>query len=242
MFNSSIQRIQKEQFQPGFWGPFVSPFYFARKGLYESMVVLARHIHGKTLDVGCGKKPYENLFNSNEYIGLEYDTPENRRLKRADFFYDGVSFPFENDEFDSVVCNQVLEHVFTPDQFVSEIHRVLKDQGALLLTVPFIWDEHEQPFDYARYSSFGLKSLLNRNGFDVIEQRKTLTDARVIFQLINAYLYKITVTKNRYINLITTILLMSLINIMGVLISKVLPFNQDFYLDNVVLARKRCEL
>jgi hypothetical protein len=118
----------------------------------------------------------------------------------------------------------------------------LKDQGALLLTVPFIWDEHEQPFDYARYSSFGLKSLLNRNGFDIIEQRKTLTDVRVIFQLINAYIYKITATKNSFINIGISIFLMSPINIIAVLISRVLPSNQDLYLDNVVLARKRSEL
>lgn len=229
---------RRQMFFPGVGGIFINPFYFARKELAKHVGDLAGHVVGKTLDVGCGKKPYERLFNSTQYIGLEYDTPENRESKNADFFYDGNSFPFPDKYFDSVVCNQVLEHVFTPDQFVLEISRILKAGGALLLTVPFIWDEHEQPFDYARYSSFGLKSLLNRNGFDVIEQRKTLTDVRVIFQLMNAYLYKITNTKNRYLNLIAAMFLMSPINIMGVLLSKLLPSNLDLYLDNVVLAQK----
>ena len=58
------------------------------------------------------------------------------------------------------MCNQVLEHVFNPDDFVREIARVLKPGGALLLTVPFVWNEHEQPYDYARYSSFGLRAFL----------------------------------------------------------------------------------
>lgn len=92
--------------------------------------------------------------------------------------------------YGGVICNQVLEHVFNPDLFLQEIFRVLKPGGKLLMTVPFVWDEHEQPWDYARYSSFGLRSLLERNGFIVDEQRKTNADARVLFQLINAYLYK----------------------------------------------------
>ena len=232
----------KQQFYPGILGLFINPFYLARKGLVEAIGSLSHHVGGKTLDVGCGKKPYEKLFTTSQYIGLEFDSPDNRDLKKADFFYDGVTFPFTNDEFDAIVCNQVLEHVFTPDNFLLEIHRVMKDEGVLLLTVPFIWDEHEQPFDFARYSSFGLKSLLNQNGFDIIEQHKTLTDVRVIFQLINTYIYKITATKNGFFNLGVAILLMSPINIIAILTSWVLPSSQDLYLDNVVLARKRSEL
>ena len=100
-------------------------------------------------------------------------------------------FPFESEQFDSVLCNQVLEHVFNPDFFISEISRVLKPSGKLLLFVPFVWDEHEQPNDYARYSSFALKFMLEKHGFRLISQIKTCADATIIFQLINAYLYKI---------------------------------------------------
>lgn len=230
---------RRQMFFPGVCGVFINPFYFARKGLAKHVGDLAGRIVGKTLDVGCGKKPYEKLFSSTQYIGLEYDTPENRESKNADYFYDGNSFPFPDNFFDSVVCNQVLEHVFTPDQFISEIFRVLKDGGVLLLTVPFVWDEHEQPFDYARYSSFGLKSLLNRNGFDVIEQRKTLTDIRVIFQLLNAYIYKITMTRKGLLNHLLVRLLTAPFNILGEFMSWITPHNPDLYLDNVVLARKR---
>jgi len=226
-------------FFPGVGGIFINPFYFARKGLATHIGDLAGYIVGKTLDVGCGKKPYEKLFNSDEYIGLEYDNAENRESKNADFFYDGRTFPFPDESFDSVVCNQVLEHVFTPDQFLLEISRVLRDHGALLLTVPFVWDEHEQPIDYARYSSFGLKALLNRNGFDVIEQRKTVTDVRVIFQLLNAYIYKSIMTRNSWLNHLLVRILTAPFNIFGELLSWITPRNPDLYLDNIVLARKR---
>src|SRR3546814_19368424 len=91
---------------------------------------------GPMLDVGCGTKPYRELFELEEYIGLEIDSPSARTQSRADYFYDGKKFPFEAEIFNSVLCNQVLEHVFNPDDFLQEIHRVLREGGMLLLTVP----------------------------------------------------------------------------------------------------------
>lgn len=228
----------KQQFAPGLLGAFVNPFYLARKGIYREMRSMAPHVSGRILDVGCGRKPYESLFQATEYVGLEVDTPENRANKNADYYYDGRRMPFDDGAFDAVVCNQVLEHVFQPGVFLGEINRVLKSDGKLLLSVPFVWDEHEQPWDYARYSSFGLSSVLRDSGFRVLIEKKTLADLRVIFQLINAYLFKITVTRSVLANLAVTAGLMSWFSVAGELLAKVLPSNGDLYLDNIVLAEK----
>ena len=239
MLKSIKKAISRRQFQPDVLGLLVNPFYFARKGLYDSINSLAGHVSGRVLDVGCGNKPYEKLFKCSRYVGLEIDSPQNRNNKKADFFYDGTTFPFKNSEFDSIVVNEVLEHVFKPSDFLSEINRVLKPNGMLLLTVPFCWDEHEQPNDYARYSSFGLKSLVERAGFSLIEQRKTMNDLRAIFQMLNGYIYKKTATRSFSVNLLTTFFLMAPFNIAGELLSRILPRNDDFYLDNVILAKKK---
>ena len=105
------------------------------------------------------------------------------------------------------------------------------------MTVPFIWDEHEQPFDFARYSSFGIKYLLEQHGFQIVSLQKSINDIRVIFQLINAFLYKKILTKNPYFNLLLTIIFMSPFNILGEILSLITPKNNDLYLDNIVLAR-----
>lgn len=227
-----------EQFNPKYVGLFVNPFYFARKDLYQNVSDLILNLKGKLLDVGCGSKPYQSLCQVDEYIGLEIDDEGNRNHNYADVFYDGKTIPFANNTFDSILSNQVFEHVFNPNDFLKEVNRVTKMGGLFLMTVPFVWDEHEQPYDYARYSSFGLKHILGENGFEIVEHRKSNNGLEVIFQLINDYIYKKTVTKNGYLNLLFTLLFMAPINMIGLIFSKILPRNNDLYLDNIVLAKK----
>ncbi len=232
-------RIQNEQFYPTPpFGILVNPFYFARTGLLADIKHFSHLIYGKVLDVGCGSKPYKKIFPCKEYIGLEIDTPETRRRGFADMYYDGKTIPADAGSFDCIIMSQVLEHVFNPDSVLQELRRVLRNEGRLLLTVPFVWDEHEQPSDYARYTSFGIEYILNKNGFRVIEKRKTLADTRVLFQLINAYLYKVLMTRNYRANLLISLLFMSPINLLGTVLWRLLPRNEDLYLDNVVCARK----
>ena len=228
----------RQMMHPGVLGILTNPFYFARRGLLLGIREFASQVHGRVLDVGCGNRPYEQLFDASEYVGLELDTPENRLTKTADVYYSGTVFPFEPNSFDSVVCNQVFEHIFEPEAFLREIGRVLKNQGRLLLTVPFVWDEHEQPRDFGRYSSFGLRALLSRNGFEVLELRKTVDDIRVIFQMLNAYIFKKTCVRNPYLSLLLTLILIAPFNLAGTVLSWLTPRNEDLYLDNVVLARK----
>ena len=121
---------------------------------------------------------------------------------------------------------------------MAEIARVLKTDGMLLLTVPFVWDEHEQPFDYARYASFGLIRQAHKSGFNIIENHKTLADIRVLFQLLNAYLYKVLANRNKYLKLLLTLLLMAPANILGTLLYRLFPANPDLCLDNIILAKK----
>lgn len=231
--------LKKQDFNPDWLGLFVNPFYFARKGLYKHISELAKQIQdGKLLDVGCGSKPYQTLFNVKQYDGLEYDTEANHKNKSAEFFYDGHRFPFENESYDNVISTETFEHIFNPDEFLSEINRVLKNGGKLLLTVPFVWDEHEQPHDFARYTSFGLKHLLEKHGFEIVEYRKSVNNLGVIFQLINDYIYKKLIKNSSRVHRVIVNAMCSIFNISGVIFTKITPENNDLYLDNIILAQK----
>jgi len=242
MTHNLSKLIREQKFNPGFLGVFINPFYFVRRELFKSTSLLSPHIKGKILDVGCDNKPYQKLFtHAKEYIGLELDSPENRKKGEANVFYDGKHFPFGDSTFDSVVFTQVLEHVFNPDEFLNEINRILKKDGNILLTAPFIWDEHEQPHDYARYSSFGLGHLLKKHGFQIIKSFKMVDDIRVIFQLINCFIYKLLPPVKSYrFRLCLYVLLISPFTILGIFFSLFFPKSRgrDLYMQNVILAQK----
>lgn len=229
---------RRQDFFPGFLGVFLNPFYIARFGLLKSIKEFGPELSGNLIDIGCGTKPYRTLFDVKSYVGLDIDSTRTRRQGIADYFYEGKGFPLDDSVFDSALCSQVLEHVFNPDEFLSEINRVLKDGGRFLLTVPFVWDEHEQPYDYARYSSYGLRALLEKNQFNVIQHRKIGADASLIFQLSNAYLYKVTLGLPRSIRILSTVTVMALITILGLIAGKIFPDNPDLFLDQVILAEK----
>lgn len=240
MLNQIKQFVQNQGFNPGVAGILVNPFWIARRGLAKGVAKYAPLCSGPLLDVGCGSQPYKSFFSISDYVGLEIDSAQSRAMNLADFYYDGLTFPFGDSSFNSVLCNQVLEHVFHPSQFISEINRVLKTSGYLLLTVPFVWDEHEQPFDYARYSSFGLNSLLVNHGFEIVKHEKINSDFSVIIQLINAYIYKI-LPNDPKTRLLLCVLLMAPVTAFGILLAKILPINPDLYLDQIVLAQKKGE-
>jgi SAM-dependent methyltransferase len=233
MKNFLLKIYKKQQFNPTFLGIFFNCAYLLRKEISENIAFFAQSFSGKLLDIGCGTKPYKRFFNVGEYIGLEYDTEENRQCKNADFFYDGKNLPFEENSFNGVIATQVLEHVPDPDLFLKEIKRVLKKGGLLLLSMPLIYNEHEKPFDFFRFTSFGTEKLLGDNNFEIIELRKLNKSVKVLFHLLNCYISQNF--KNVYVNYF----FISIFNITGILLDKILPKDNDLYSDIMVLAEKK---
>lgn len=234
------EHLIKNEFNPGLTGLFTNPFYFSRKGLFKAISTNSGFIKGKVLDVGCGSKPYKNLFSWVEYTGIDIaQNGHDHQNEEIDIYYDGKNIPFNSGEFDSAVSFEVLEHVFNPDELLKEIHRILKNEGILMITVPFVWDEHEQPYDYARYSSFGLKFLFEKNGFELLKQERINNTLSVIFQLMNAYLFKILLKRRSvFMKYLLTFIFCAPVNIVGSFFSKILPRNDDLYLDNIIVAKK----
>jgi SAM-dependent methyltransferase len=163
------KKLQKEAFAVSPISIIVNPFYIIRNGLYKAISKQAINLTGEILDFGCGKKPYEHLFvNAETYIGVDIKiSGHDHKNSKVDKFYDGKILPFPDNSFDSVVSFEVFEHIFNIDEVLLEIRRVLKPNGQLLITIPFAWDEHEAPFDYARYTSFGIKNILEKNLFEI---------------------------------------------------------------------------
>ncbi len=130
---------------------------------------------GKVLDVGCGEKPYRHLLThepsrATSYLGL--DLPGNK-YSEPDLAWDGITIPLPTNNMDSVMLTEVLEHTPDPQTVLQEAARVLKPNGFLFLTVPFIWPIHCVPYDEFRYTPFALLRFLETAGFVDIEIKAT---------------------------------------------------------------------
>ncbi|WP_195912062.1 class I SAM-dependent methyltransferase [Candidatus Contendibacter odensensis] len=122
------------------------------------------YLCGRMLDAGCGNQRYKEMFKFDDYVGLEV----NDRF-RPDVVGDLRYMPFKNEEFDSILNNQVLEHIDDTHKVFSEFYRLLKPGGYLCITVPFISRIHEVPHDYWRISEYGIRYLFEKHGFKEIE-------------------------------------------------------------------------
>jgi SAM-dependent methyltransferase len=75
---------------------------------------------------------------------------------------DSLQLPFKHNTFDTVLCTQVLEHVRNPFSMMEEIGRILRPGGHVILTLPAAWPLHEEPYDFFRYTKYGLRELAGR--------------------------------------------------------------------------------
>jgi SAM-dependent methyltransferase len=119
-------------------------------------------MQGKVLDVGCGESPYAHLLTSAaSYTGIDivYADQFGMNAKNDIMTFDGSTLPFSDQHFDHIICTEVIEHVQHPTAFVAELRRVLKSDGTLVATIPFSARVHHEPFDYQRFTIWGLKRL-----------------------------------------------------------------------------------
>ena len=227
------------QFFPRPWDLWINTFYISRKHLVGEIRSLVPALEGKVLDFGCGSKPYQQLFVGKKLVGVDIAESGNTyRGNQIDFFYDGKTLPFEDNSFDSIFSSEVFEHVPNLEEILAELRRVLKPKGKMLITMPFIWDEHETPYDFTRFTSFGFAKLLKKNGFEVIEQRKTGSSVDTITQLIAAYVASWFYGFNIYFQILLCTLIVSPVLILGCALARVLPSRNSLYLNNVILVQK----
>jgi SAM-dependent methyltransferase len=167
-----------------------SPNWLISRALYHSVEQSLKYAAGMVVDIGCGSMPYRPLFETTRtikhYIGVDYlATKHNRDAALASniindsifprqepaLFATALVLPFTSNSLDTLVSFQVLEHVPDPNKMIAEVYRVLKQEGVTIISTNFIWPLHEEPFDFFRFSKYGLAYLFEQNGFEIIELR-----------------------------------------------------------------------
>jgi SAM-dependent methyltransferase len=237
---SVYQRLRdKSHFIPGISGMFLNPVYLMRRTLADSIRSTASEISGVLLDFGCGSRPYECLFTVEKYIGLDIEVSGHPdECKKADIYYDGKHIPLPDGSVDNVFSAEVFEHVFNAPELFKEIHRVLKPGGRLILTCPFVWPLHEQPYDFARYTPFALKTMLETAGYQSVRTVSSGHPVEVIAQLHLVYLNQLFGNSIPILGAILKIALCTLFNVPARILSHFLPNDGTLYLNNLAIATK----
>ena len=136
-------------------------------------LVTANELRGKCLNAGCGEGLYSEFLESfkeiTEISNMDLKLPSipQQRTDPRHKAYQGslTSIPFEDETFDACLCTEVVEHIEEDNLAISELARVLKPGGFLLISVP----TPPAPYDPAHvregYTLEELSQLLTKNGF-----------------------------------------------------------------------------
>jgi SAM-dependent methyltransferase len=143
--------------------------YLIRSSIRDFLLKEKPNLNGRFLDFGCGEMPYRKMLTEGsaikEYIGLDLEAATAKRINKPDLTWDGITIPLPDSSIDCAMATEVFEHCSDPELVMKEIQRVLKPNGFLLFTVPFLWPLHEVPYDEYRYTPFSLERHFKKSGF-----------------------------------------------------------------------------
>jgi SAM-dependent methyltransferase len=176
------------------------------------------------VDVGCGRAPHRKFVTCEKYIGVDIED----RGGVHDVLLADVSrgIPLSDHSADLVICTETLEHTKEPLFVVREIYRITKPGGKVILTTPMVWPVHEAPYDFFRYTNFGLAYLFEEAGFSSVSVHAS-----------NGYAYTMcALLQNRMRHVFFTPLVV-LLNSLGLLFYR-FETNTEFPLGVQVVAKK----
>lgn len=223
-----------------------SPVYFpdwflSRELARDLRELLVKHARGRMLDVGAGRAPYRALL---EGRVDEYVTLDTAPAPGIDVVGSALELPFGEAEFDVVFSSQVLEHVPDAQKMFSELRRVVRPGGIVVISVPQYWPEHESPFDFRRFTIHGLRELGRSFGLETIEERRQGGGFSVALQAINNVLAERlhfgdeSVPRARKFALAMVLFpTFALLNLLFLLLDRALPSRDDTLNHTVVFRR-----
>lgn len=141
-----------------------SPVVF--QSLEDELKPTTKYIRGRVLNAGCGSRditPHLTKMGASsvEHCDLKSSIP-------GAIIADLSSIPMEDERYDTIICNAVLEHAQFPDKVMQELRRVLKPDGNLIVCIPFMQPYHPAP-DFRRYSREGMLELARIHDFETVE-------------------------------------------------------------------------
>jgi len=154
---------------------------------YLNSCLHAVNFKGRVLDVGGHKFPKKGKFApSKEGVEVWHHLNYEPELK-PDFVASADSVPLKSDSYDMVVCTEVLEHLVNPIACLQEMHRILHTDGKAIISMPFQFHLHSEPFDYQRWTKHKHLIALENAGFSQIKIEEMGSTFAVIYDILKTF-------------------------------------------------------
>lgn len=198
-----------------------TPFYPFWLESLKASKLLNRTIYkwpkGVCLEVGCGNTDFkEKIILKNdkvsEYVATDYEVTHSitdNKDKKIDDFADAMNLKYKNETFDTHLSFEVLEHMNDPYKFFQEAYRVLKKNGIMIFSVPFLYREHgsvKYHEDYFRFTKYSFDVLAKRFGFKCISVSSNTGVGTTVAILINTYIIRKIYEGNLFVKIIFLLL------------------------------------
>lgn len=237
-------RALRELLKPLQHTPF-HPQWLALGHRRDQAAWIMRNVHGTLIDVGCGDANLRAVLGSSvQYVGIDY--PATMALGYSgspSIFADATHLPIASNSVDAVLLLDVLEHVTDPAGTIAEAARILRPGGLCLIHVPFLYPLHDEPYDYHRWTEYGLTGLMTAHGFNVPEIQSTTSPIETAAALTSIALAMSAIDSIRKpsLSILATpllVLMIPIVNILGWALGKLMPFSNFMPFSYRLLARR----
>jgi SAM-dependent methyltransferase len=216
-------------------------YYLTRSLLLNAIKEHSDCLINLVMDFGAGSSPYRSLIDCEDYRTVDYySLGHDHSKEEINTFWDGEILPFEDNRFEGILSTEVFEHVFNLPETLKELHRVLKKDGVMLITCPFVIAEHETPNHFANYTEYGICHLLRQSGFKIIFYNKLGTSIQAQMQMFMSYLDSYVIGKFKRIGLynIVSPIVFSVFNLWAMFLNWLLPKRYDAFLNHIIICQK----
>lgn len=162
----------------------------SRQGIYEFLDPLFESIDPglNVLQIGSDGEVCEKLIKQSKIRGFDVITMDIVEDKEPDILGDVCKLGLGEEKYDIIVCSEVIEHLHSPHLAVDNMYGALKKGGKLIVTIPFMFPIHADPYDFVRYTKAGLKNLLKMFESVEVTERNSYFEAIDVLWLRTLYL------------------------------------------------------
>lgn len=221
------------------------PQWLALRNEEKHLKAIAKQLSGDVLEVGSGDRRLErHLRSQTQYFTLDYPPSGLRYRQKPHVWGDASHLPFRSGTVDSIVLLEVLEHLPNPQMALKEASRVVHMGGIVAISVPFLYPIHDAPYDSWRITSYQFHHLAKEAGLEItlMEERGSPLETAALLGSLALAKTALQALERRSLSAVLflpAMLLVPILNILGRILSNLLPVNGFMPTGYLVVLKKR---